>query len=105
MMQHAGVGLLAGTDLPANASNGTIHDELAYLVEAGLTPMQALVSATANPAKFFGKLSTLGTVEPGKFADLVLLDSNPLDDIHNTRRIASVIVKGRIVFQTNKSVQ
>jgi len=74
-MQHAGVGLLAGTDLPPNAKNGTIHDELAYLIEAGLTPMQALATATRNPALFLGKLSILGTVEPGKFADLVILDA------------------------------
>ena len=97
MMQRAGVGLLAGTDLPPNAKNGTIHDELSYLVESGLTPMQALATATRNPAIFLGKLSILGTVEVGKFADLVLLDANPLDDIHNTRRISSVIVRGRVV--------
>jgi hypothetical protein len=97
MMQGAGVGLLAGTDLPPNAKNGTIHDELAALVEAGLTPMQALEAATINPAKFLGKLSTLGTIEPGKIADVVLLDANPLEDIHNTTRISAVILGGRIV--------
>jgi imidazolonepropionase-like amidohydrolase len=97
MMQKTGVGLLAGTDLPPNSKDGTIHDELAYLVDAGLTPMQALLTATRNPAKFLGKLSTLGTVEPGKLADLVLLDGNPLDDIHNTRRISAVIVRGRVM--------
>jgi hypothetical protein len=97
MMQKAGVGLLAGTDLPPNAANGSIHDELSNLVEAGLTPMQALVAATRNPAKFLGKISTLGTIESGKFADLVLLDANPLENIRNTRRISVVIVRGQIV--------
>jgi imidazolonepropionase-like amidohydrolase len=97
MMQRAGVGLLAGADLPPNSRDGTIHDELAYLVDAGLTPMQALLTATRNPAGFLGKFSTLGTVERGKLADLVLLDANPLDDIHNTRRISAVIIRGHVV--------
>jgi imidazolonepropionase-like amidohydrolase len=97
VMKKAGVGLLAGTDLPANAKDGTIHDELAALVGAGLTPMQALETATRKPAEFLGKLDSLGTVEPGKVADLLLLDANPLDDIRNTRRISAVIVRGRMV--------
>lgn len=97
MMNKSGVGLLAGTDLPPNAKDGTIHDELAALVGAGLTPMQALETATRKPAEFLGKLGSVGTIEPGKSADLVLLDANPLDDIHNTRRISNVILQGRIV--------
>jgi hypothetical protein len=97
MMQQAGVGLLAGTDLPPNAKDGTIHDELVALVRAGLAPMQALQSATRNPAEFLGTLGRNGTIETGKTADLVLLDANPLDDIHNTRRISVVIVHGRPV--------
>lgn len=96
-MQKAGVGLLAGTDLPPTAKNGTIHDELATLVMAGLTPMQALETATRNPAGFLGKIASLGTVEPGKLADLVLLDANPLNDIHNTSQISAVIMEGQIV--------
>ena len=97
IMQKAGVGLLAGTDLPPDAEGGTIHDELAALVKAGLTPMQALESATSNPAKFLGRLPSSGTVEQGKSADLVLLNANPLEDIHNTRQISAVILRGRIV--------
>ncbi|HZS27481.1 MAG TPA: amidohydrolase family protein [Candidatus Angelobacter sp.] len=97
MMQKAGVGLLAGTDLPPNVKGGTIHDELAALVSAGLTPMQALETATRNPAKFLGKLDSTGTIEPGKSADLLLLNANPLDDIRNTRRISAVILQGRVV--------
>lgn len=97
MMQKAGVGLLAGTDLPPNTKNGTIHDELAALVNAGLTPTQALETATRGPAEFLGKLATLGTVEKGKVADLVLLNDNPLDDIHNTTHISAVILRGRLI--------
>ena len=102
LMQKAGVGLLAGTDLAPGAKNGTIHDELALMVDAGLTPMQALQTATYNPALFLGKLNTLGTVEPGKLADLVLLDGNPLDDIHNTARISTVIVRGAVISRPVK---
>ena len=96
MMKRSGVGLLAGTDLPPGARNGTIHDELAYLVDAGLTPMEALETATRNAAEFLGKLDTVGTIERNKAADLVLLDANPLDDIHNTARISAVIIRGRV---------
>ena len=96
MMQRAGMRLLAGTDLPPGTKNGSIHDELAYLVDAGLSPMQALETATRNAAEFLEKLDTVGTIERNKAADLVLLDANPLDDIHNTARISSVIIRGRV---------
>jgi hypothetical protein len=96
MMKRGGVRLLAGTDLAPGTKNGTIHDELAYLVSAGLTPMQALETATRNAAEFLGKLDTVGTIERNKAADLVLLDANPLDDIHNTARISAVIIRGRV---------
>ena len=97
MMQKAGAGLLAGTDLPPNAKGGTIHDELAALVAAGLTPMQALETATRKPAEFLHQLERRGTIEPGKSADLVVLNANPLDDIHNTRQVSTVVVEGRII--------
>jgi imidazolonepropionase-like amidohydrolase len=97
MMQKEGIGLLAGTDLPANATNGTIHDEMAALVDAGLTPFQALETATSNPARFLGKSKNIGTVETGKVANLVLLDANPLQDIHNTKLISAVILRGQVV--------
>jgi len=96
-MRRAGVGFLAGTDAAAtyNIPGFSLHDELALLVEAGFTPMEALQTATRNPAKFLGELDTLGTVETGRVADLVLLDANPLEDIHNTQKIRAVIVDGR----------
>ena len=97
MMQVAGVGLLAGTDLPPDAKNGTIHDELADLVDAGLTPMQALETATREPAEFLGMSASFGTIEQGKTADLVLSDANPLDDIRNTKKISVVILRGRVL--------
>lgn len=97
LMQKQGVGLLAGTDLPPNAKGGTIQDELAAMVDAGITPMQALQTATIQPARFLKRSRTEGTVEVGKTANLVLLEANPLDDIHNTSRIAAVILHGRII--------
>lgn len=96
-MQKAGVGILAGTDdaNPYSFVGFGLHDELALLVEAGLTPMHALQAATLNPAKFFNKLEVLGTIEKGKLADLILLDANPLENIRNTERISAVVANGR----------
>jgi imidazolonepropionase-like amidohydrolase len=101
-MHQAGVGLLAGTDLPPNAKSGTIHDELAALAAAGLTPMQALETATRKPAEFLHQLDVRGTIEPGKLADLVLLNANPLDDIRNTRQVSTVVVRGRVIARQRK---
>ena len=100
-MQRAGVGILAGTDPPARGvfPGFSLHDELALLVRAGLTPMGALQAATRNPAKFLGKLDSFGTIENGKIADLVLLEANPLENIQNTRRIAAVVIGGKVIFK------
>jgi Amidohydrolase family len=97
-MQKAGVPILAGTDTgnPFCFPGFSLHEELALLVIAGLTPLEALRSATLNPAKFFGLDQTLGTIEQGKIADLVLLDANPLLDIRNTQRINAVVSNGRL---------
>lgn len=96
-MRRAGVEFLAGTDVanPFCFPGFSLHDELALLVKAGLTPMEALQAATRNPARYLGLLASLGTVEKGKIADLVILEANPLDDIHNTTRISGVIAGGR----------
>jgi imidazolonepropionase-like amidohydrolase len=93
-MRRAGVMILAGADLPLENTVSPLHEELSLLVQAGLTPMEALQSATRNPAKFLG-LNSSGTVERGKVADLVLLDANPLDDIANTKEISAVVAGGR----------
>jgi imidazolonepropionase-like amidohydrolase len=74
-----------------------LHDELELLVKAGLTPMEALQTATRNPAKYLDKLKDLGTVDQGKIADLVLLEANPLEDIKNTKKIAAVVVAGKLL--------
>jgi imidazolonepropionase-like amidohydrolase len=96
-MNRAGVLLLAGTDTgnPFCFPGFSLHDELALLVKAGLTPTESLRAATLNPAKFFGLDQTLGTIEQGKLADLVLLEANPLEDIRNTQKIDAVIRNGR----------
>ncbi len=97
-LNDAGVKLLAGTDMPqAFVYPGfSLHDELALLVRAGLTPLEALRTATYNPAEYLAALDSLGTVSEGKVADLVLLDADPLADIRNTRRISAVIANGRL---------
>jgi hypothetical protein len=98
-MRSAGTGILAGTDTgDAYVVPGfALHDELVLLVEAGLSPAEALASATVQPARYFGVEESYGTVERGRIANLVLLDANPLDDIRNTRRISAVIQKGRLM--------
>lgn len=97
-MHRAGVPILAGTDVgnPYCFPGFSLHDELELLVQAGLSPMESLQTATINPAKFLGRLSDLGTVEKGKLADLVLLDADPLQDIRHTRRIAAVVLGGQL---------
>ena len=73
----------------------SLHDELRLLVAAGLTPLEALQAATLNPAKMLYTTDSLGTVAPGKLADLVLLDADPLADITNTTTIRAVVANGR----------
>lgn len=93
----AGVDLLAGSDSPnPGAVPGVgLHDELALLVDAGLTPARVLEIATRDAARFMGEGETLGTLEIGKIADMVLLGANPLIDIANTRRVEAVFIAGR----------
>jgi imidazolonepropionase-like amidohydrolase len=90
---------MAGTDTgaPFIFPGSALHDELALLVQAGLTPMQALQAATKNPADFLGKSKTQGTIEPGKSADLLLLNANPLADIRNTRNLRALILHGKLL--------
>ena len=102
MLHKAGVPFLAGTDTPAGVHifpGYSLHEELQRFVAAGFTPLEALQTATINPARFFGMEDQLGAVEKGKLADLVLLSANPLDDIANTQKIAGVIVNGRYFYR------
>jgi hypothetical protein len=98
-MYITGVPVMAGTDATApNVFPGfALHEDLFYFVQAGLTPLEALQAATAKPAEFLGRLAEQGTIAPGKRADLVLLDANPLDDIRNTQKIDAVIVNGKLL--------
>lgn len=96
-MHEAGIPILAGTDSPgiARLPGVSLGDELALLVHAGLSPMAALQSATSEPARFLGTSDSLGTVEEGKLADLVLLEADPLVDIRNVHRVYGVFLDGR----------
>ena len=96
MMHRAGVHFMTGTDAETFFPAGVgLHTELALLVEAGFSPLEALQAATLNPAIYFHKRAEFGTVEVGKAADLVFLEGNPLQDIHNTQQIAAVVTAGR----------
>jgi imidazolonepropionase-like amidohydrolase len=97
-LHQAGIPFLAGTDTPAGVDvvpGFSLHQELQRFVDAGFSPLEALQTATINPARFLDKVDDFGTVENGKIADLVLLEANPLDDIRNTRKIAAVVANGR----------
>jgi imidazolonepropionase-like amidohydrolase len=96
--QEMGVTLAAGTDsmIQGNDALPMLHKELEAEVAAGLSPMEALVSATLGAARAIGLDSSRGSIEVGKAADLVLLDASPLDDIRNTRRIRYVVKDGRL---------
>jgi imidazolonepropionase-like amidohydrolase len=97
MMHKAGVPIMAGSDFSdwAIVPGIDLHNELALLVEAGFTPLEALQAATVNPAKFLGTTETFGTIQAGRTADLVLLDENPLEDISHTRKINAVVLGGK----------
>jgi Amidohydrolase family len=97
-MQRAGVAILAGSD--GGKPGESLHDELELLVAAGLTAAQALRSATLDPAKYLGADASIGSVEEGKAADLVILDADPLADIRNTRKILGVVLGGKYLRPT-----
>ncbi|WP_245836552.1 amidohydrolase family protein [Sphingopyxis indica] len=100
MLQKAGVTIMAGTDAgflnSYNYPGIALHQELAIFVDKGLTPAEALASATRAGPAWFGKLDRYGAVEAGKAADLVLLDRNPLEDIGATRAIRAVVLRGAV---------
>ena len=104
LLHKAGVPFLAGTDTPPGVyifPGFSLHEELQRFVAAGFTPLEALQTATLNPAKFFGMQDQLGTIERGKIADLVFFDANPLDDIRNTQKVSGVILNGRFLSRSD----
>jgi imidazolonepropionase-like amidohydrolase len=92
------VPIMAGTDTPIGllTPGFSLHEELRMLVEAGMPAQAVLVSATLRPAEFLGIEAESGTIAPGRYADLLLLDADPLADIRNTRRIQAVVRGGRL---------
>jgi imidazolonepropionase-like amidohydrolase len=98
-MLPRGNAFLAGCD--GSVPGFCLHDELEALTEAGLSPLQAIQTATINPARLLGRETNQGTVSVGKRADLVLLDADPMTDIRNTRRINAVIVRGRLLSRAD----
>jgi imidazolonepropionase-like amidohydrolase len=99
VLHRHGVRFLTGSDLaaPLTYPGSSLHEELGWLVKAGLRPMEAIVAATRHGAEAAGRQADLGTIEPGKLADLILLEADPLADIANTRRIESVVIDGRVL--------
>lgn len=103
-LHAAGVGFLAGTDTPAGVDlipGVSLHLELQRFVAAGFTPLEALQTATLNPAKFYHRRQDFGAVQAGRLADLVLLSANPLTDITNTRKITGVLADGRYLSRAD----
>lgn len=98
-MHEAGVPVLVGTDTPDSYCfpGSGFHDELGELSAAGMSNAEILRAATWDAARFLGVEDSFGSVEVGKTADLVLLDANPLADIGNARRIAAVLLGGRVL--------
>jgi len=101
IMHQAGVTIMAGTDapMPGVYPGFALQEELKLLVESGLTPFDALRSATLEPARFLGITDIAGSVAVGKRADLVLLDADPTKDIDNARRIRAVVLDGRLLLR------
>ena len=91
-LHRAGITIVAGTD--QTVPGYSLHREIELYAQAGFTPMEAIQAATIVPARVMGVDKEVGTIEAGKRADLIVLNGNPLDDIHNTRNVAYVITNG-----------
>jgi imidazolonepropionase-like amidohydrolase len=102
-IRRAKVLILTGTDWSTSLQEkgslpgASLHDELALLADAGFSSTEVLRAATLSPALFLGLSDSLGTVERGMIANLVLLEANPIEDIHHTRGIVAVLLEGRII--------
>jgi imidazolonepropionase-like amidohydrolase len=104
LLHKAGVPFLAGTDTPPGVyvfPGFSLHEELQRFVAAGFTPLEALQTATLNPARFFRMEDYFGTIEKGKLADLVFLDANPLEDIRNTQKVSGVVLNGQFLSKAD----
>jgi imidazolonepropionase-like amidohydrolase len=105
VLYDLGVNILVGTDstgAPHRMFFGwDVHREMELLVEAGMKPMDVIVATSRKAAEYLGQEKVLGTIEPGKIADLIILSDNPLENIRNTRRIEQVIYAGRIIDRDN----
>ena len=101
LMKEQGVPIGAGTDTPIGFAipGYSLHAELEMLVRAGLSPMEALSAATLEPARYFSLENSMGSIDAGKKADMILLDKNPLDNISHTKSITHVISQGRILTE------
>jgi hypothetical protein len=101
MLQAAGIPILAGTDAgylnSFNYPGEGLHDEIELYVKAGLSPQQALASSVLTGPKFLGHADRYGSVAPGKAADLLILDANPLQSVAATRKISAVVLRGRLI--------
>jgi imidazolonepropionase-like amidohydrolase len=106
-LHKAGVPLLTGSDFAIKAAGimpgVDLHDELVLFVEAGMTPLEALRAATLNAAECMGVSDSMGSIEPGKFAHMILLEANPLADVKNTRTIAAVFLGGKVYSANRQS--
>ena len=102
-IHQAGIDIMAGTDTPVSylTPGLSLHQELALLVEAGLSPLDAIKSATLNPARYFNLENELGSIKENMWADMVILEANPLENINHTKRIYAVIKQGKY-FQRNE---
>jgi imidazolonepropionase-like amidohydrolase len=98
-LREAEVPVLAGTDtgVPYSLPGSSLHDELALLVEAGLTTREALLAATRDPARALGLDQEIGTIRPGRVADMVLLRDDLLEGIRGSREIEAVVLRGRLL--------
>ncbi|MGO1542349.1 MAG: amidohydrolase family protein [Luteimonas sp.] len=96
-LHAAGAPIALGSDAPQffNVPGFSIHHELRMMVATGLTPYEVLATGTREPARYFGTPDAFGTIEPGRRADLILLEANPLDDVANVQRRAGVMVRGQ----------
>ncbi|MDZ4714445.1 MAG: amidohydrolase family protein [Cytophagales bacterium] len=100
-VHRAGIPMMAGTDTPIGflTPGLSLHEELVAMVEAGLSPQEALKAATLNPAKYFNLENELGSLKEGMWADLIVLGANPLENIKNTQRIEGVVKQGKFYDQ------